>query len=71
MDRDAILVQLQAIRGICDALAAQLLVEQAPVGAGCPHPEDQRENASVMRGPRQFYCRACKEVIAESAPIER
>jgi DNA-binding FrmR family transcriptional regulator len=62
MDREAILVQLQAIRGICDALAAQIVAESAPAG-GCEHPEDQRQDVSTMRGPRKFFCRACRQTV--------
>lgn len=63
MDREHVLAQLQAIRSICDALAAQLLADVAPAEAGCPHPEEQRQDASTMRGPRKFFCKACKQVV--------
>ena len=63
MDRQVILTQLWAIRAICDALAAQLQAETAPTTGGCEHPESARENAQTMGGPRQFYCRACKNII--------
>jgi hypothetical protein len=64
MDHEAVLVQLQAIRAICDALAAQIVAEAAPAPAsGCEHPEDQRQDASTMRGPRKFFCRACRQTV--------
>lgn len=68
MTRDQILIQLEAIRGICDALAAALIAEgkAAPAAGGCEHPETMRKDASTLRGPRQFFCGACKQIINET-----
>lgn len=67
MTRDQIVTQLAAIRGIVDALAASLLAEAPGAPAeGCEHPEAMRKDASTLRGPRRFYCGACKSVIDEA-----
>lgn len=66
---DQILTQLAAIRGLCDALATALMedaVRSEPVAAGCSHPPEQREIGTLRGpGPKQFYCRACHEIVTE------
>lgn len=65
MTNDQIIAQLWAIRAIVDALAANLNAASAPTATGCEHPEESRENASTIQGPKQFYCRACKEIVTD------
>lgn len=70
IERDQVLAQLAAIRAICDALAANLLADLAATPAGCPHPEDLRQDATTLRGPKRFYCRACKQLVVDQ-PTEQ
>jgi hypothetical protein len=68
MTRDQVLAQLAAIRAIVDAIAWSLREEAHPPATssgGCDHPEVMRKDASTLRGPRAFYCMACKEIVTE------
>lgn len=65
IDVRAMRAQLVAIRAQVDALLLQLATDEGT--AGCPHPQGQRENLSVMGGPEVWRCRLCghEQVVSE------
>lgn len=56
------LAQLYALRAQLDAL---IVTEEAALEtpSECPHPPDQRKDATTMGGPRKFKCLACGQTV--------
>lgn len=69
----AVLAQLVAIRRVLDRLVPAASREEplseahsqasAPTGVECPHPPQQRVDASTLRR-KQFLCLACRATVA-------
>lgn len=63
MNREALIHQLLSIRAGVDACLSYLSEQEQNERAKCVHPEDRRENLTVMGGPSKFRCKDCGEEV--------
>lgn len=63
MHREALIHQLLSIRAGVDACLSFLSEQREQEETACHHPEDRRENLTVMGGPTRFRCKDCGEEI--------
>jgi hypothetical protein len=66
---------LAAHAALLEAQAGGLLDAAAPADAavpaetGCPHPEDDRLDASTLRAPQRFYCQQCHAFVVPQPDV--